>query len=136
MARASTLGFAMAVNVLIPFLSDYSRVAFYQFADLFELSTAESIRLGQHERLNPKFSVFLRAFNVNMDRFFRLSAKEEKPESMMAKDFGHRRRLVSAQSSFKNRRRPDFRSQNRIEPRPQRNQHPKPVAPRHQRRSP
>jgi hypothetical protein len=86
----------MTVNVLIPFLSDYLRVVFDQFADLLELSTAESIRLGEHERLNPELSVFFRAFNVNVDGFFSLSAKEEKPVSMMAKNFGHRRRLVLA----------------------------------------
>jgi hypothetical protein len=37
MARASTLGFAMAVNVLIPFLSGYLRVVFDQFADLLAI---------------------------------------------------------------------------------------------------
>jgi hypothetical protein len=120
MARASTLGFAMAVNVLIPFLSDYLRVVFDQFADLFELSTAKSIRFGQQERLDPKLSVFLRAFNVNVDGLFSLPAKEEKPVSMMAKDFRHR--LMLAKSSFKNLRQPDFRSQDQIEPCPQRNQ--------------
>ncbi len=92
----------MAVNVLIPFLSDYLRVVFNQFADLFELSAAESVRLGQQERLDPELSVFLRAFNVNVDGFFRLSAKEEKPVSMMAEDLGHGRKLVLAQDSFKN----------------------------------
>jgi hypothetical protein len=104
MARASTLGFAMAVNVLIPFLSDYLRVVFDQFADLLELSTAESIRLGKHERLNPEFSVFFRAFNVNMDWLFGLSAEEEKPVSMMAEDLGHGRKLVVARDSFKSHR--------------------------------
>jgi hypothetical protein len=103
MARASTLGFAMAVNVLIPFLSDYLRVVFDQFADRLELSTAESIGLGKHERLNPEFSVFLRAFNVNMDRLLGLSAEKEKPVSMMAEDLGHGCKLVAAQESFKSR---------------------------------
>ena len=88
--------------MLIPFLSDYLRVVFNQFADLFELPAAESVRLGQHERLNPKFSVFFRAFNVNMDGFLSLSAEEEKPVSMMAEDFGHERKLVLAEDSFKN----------------------------------
>jgi hypothetical protein len=101
MARASTLGFAMAVNVLIPFFSDYFRVIFDQFADLLELSTAESIRLGKHERLKPEFSVFFRAFNVNMNRLFGLSAEEEKPVSMMAEDLGHGCKLVVAKGRFK-----------------------------------
>jgi len=122
MARASTLGFAMAVNVLIPFAFDYFRVVFDQFADLFEFSAAESIRLGQQKRLDPKFSVFLRAFNVNVDGFFSFSAEEEKPVSMMAEDLGHGRKLVLAQGSFKNPRQLNARREGRIEPRPQRNQ--------------
>lgn len=89
--------------MLIPFLSDYLRVVFDQFADLLELCTAKSIRLGKHERLNPEFSVFFRAFNVNMDGLLGLSAEEEKPVSMMAEDFGHGRKLVVTQASFKSR---------------------------------
>lgn len=44
--------------------------------------------LREQKRLDPKFSVFFRAFNVNMDRLFSLSTEEEKPVSMMAKTSG------------------------------------------------
>lgn len=51
--------------------------------------------LREQKRLDPKFSVFFRAFNVNMDRLFSLSTEEEKPVSMMTEDFGHKVRLVA-----------------------------------------
>ncbi len=47
------------------------------------------MRLGKQEGLNPELSVFFRAFNVNMNRFLSLSAEEEKPVAVMAKNFRH-----------------------------------------------
>jgi len=90
MARASTLGFAMAVNMLIPFVFDDFQICLDQLADLLQLPASESMGLSEQERLYPKFSVFLRAFNVNMHRLLSFPTEEEKPVSEMAENFGHR----------------------------------------------
>jgi len=79
----------MAVNVLIPLGFDNFGVLFDQFTNLSELPAAESIGLGKQEGFNSKFSVFFCAFNVNMNRFLGLPAKEEKPVAVMSKDFRH-----------------------------------------------
>lgn len=51
------------------------------------------MRLREQKRLDPKFSVFFRAFNVNVDRLLSLSTEEKEPVSMMTEDFGHNIRL-------------------------------------------
>ena len=79
----------MAVNVLIPFGFDGFGVFLDQFANLSELPAAEAMGFGKQHGFNPKLSVFFRAFNVNVNRFFSLPAEEEKPVAMMAKDFRH-----------------------------------------------
>ena len=65
--------------------------------------------LREQKRLHPKFSVFFRAFNVNVDRLLSLSTEEKEPVSMMTEDFGHNIRLGasirSASSSRANRQR-------------------------------
>ncbi len=55
----------------------------------------ESMGLRKQKRLNPKLSVFFRVFNVNVDGLFSLSTEEEKPVSMMAKNLGHKVKLVA-----------------------------------------
>ena len=80
----------MAVNMLIPFVFDNFQICLDQLADLLQLPASESMGLSEQERLYPKFSVFLRAFNVNMHRLLSFPAEEEKPVSVMAENFGHR----------------------------------------------
>ena len=61
------------------------------------------MRLRKQKRLNPKLSVFFRAFNVNVDRLFSLSTEEEEPVSMMTENFGHNVRLGASIRSASNR---------------------------------
>ena len=76
--------------MLIPFVFDDFQICLDQLADLLQLPASESMGLSEQERLYPKFSVFLRAFNVNMHRLLSFPAEEEKPVSVMAENFGHR----------------------------------------------
>jgi hypothetical protein len=45
MARASTLGFAMAVNMLIPFVFDSFQICLDQLSDILQLPASESMGL-------------------------------------------------------------------------------------------
>ena len=59
--------------------------------------------LSEQKRLDPKLSVFFRAFNVNVDRLFSLSTEEEEPVSMMTENFGHNVRLGASIRSASSR---------------------------------
>ena len=76
--------------MLIPFVFDSFQICLDQLSDILQLPASESMGLSEQERLYPKFSVFLRAFNVNMHRLLSFPAEEEKPVSVMAENFGHR----------------------------------------------
>jgi hypothetical protein len=45
--------------------------------------------LSEQKRLDPKLSVFFRAFNVNVDRLLSLSTEEKEPVSIVTENLGH-----------------------------------------------
>jgi hypothetical protein len=93
MARASVLTLAVASNVLIPFSPYLFFVFFDQFPDFLQFLAQKPMRFSKKHRIHPKFGILLRAFNMDMNRFFRLTTEKEKSVSMMAKYLRHGRIL-------------------------------------------
>ena len=52
--------------------------------------------LSEQKRLDPKLSVFFRAFNVNVDRLLGLSTEEKEPVSIVTENLGHSIRLAAS----------------------------------------
>jgi hypothetical protein len=79
--------------VLIPFSPYLFFVFFDHFPDLLQFLAQKPMRFSKKHRIHPKFGILLRAFNMNMNRFFRLTAEKEKSVSMMTKYLRHSRIL-------------------------------------------
>jgi hypothetical protein len=52
--------------------------------------------LSKQKWLDPKLSVFFRAFNVNVDWLFSLSTEKKEPVSILTENLGHSIRLAAS----------------------------------------